>query len=235
MYLALTTSDWILNKRISQEAGFFVAPGWRYDLEEKIEADYGIYDPSEVGKTYVLSGKYGKVTVKIVSLGESFDWKIDVTVENTGGDLGGYDSTSWWDVVGMNIITYEKSFSLTVPNDAGVSFDFSTKMKRLIYSKIEKIVWGVQEYETFHYQLAYPNKPFRLYHVIPKFAGYQFLHWKDWLGHTYAPGQEVEFDPDTLLYGLKPVMRKYTYLPVRAKDTGALLRGENGLILRDGD
>lgn len=233
MYLYLETADYVLNKRISQEAGFFVAPGWRYDLEEKIESDCGIYMSSEVGKTYTLVGKYGKVIIKIVSMTASWDWNVDVTVEDTGGDLGGYISTSWSDGS-----TDRKTFSMTVPNDSEVRFYFRTKQEKLIYYKVSNVVaLGAREYEVFHYQLFYPDKPFRLYDTIPKLKGWQFFYWRDWLGKKFAPSEEVTFKSDDYygLYSLEAVVREYTYLPIRAKDTDALLRGEYGAILRDGD
>ena len=233
MYLYLTTADYVLNKRISQEAGFFVAPGWRYDLEEKTEADVGIYMSSEVGKTYTLVGKYGKVTVKIVSMTASWDWNLNVTVEDTGGDLGGYISTSWSDGS-----TDKTEFYMTVPNDSEVRFYFRTKAEVLSYYKVSNVtVQGAREYEVFHYQLFYPDKPFRLYDTIPKLKGYQFLHWRDWLQKKYAPNEEVTFRSEDYygLYTLEAVVREYKYLPIRAKNTDALLRGEGNIIVRDGD
>ena len=229
MYLYLATADYVLNKRISQEAGFFVAPGWRYDLEGKIEADCGIYMSSEVGKTYTLVGKYGKVQVKIVSYVHPL-WEIDVTVEVSGGDLGGYDGTT-------DATLQSNSFTAKLSDNAELGFLFSTKAKVLPYYKVSKVVGGAKEYEVFHYQLFYPDKPFRLYDTIPKLKGWQFLHWRNWLGKKFAPSEEVTFKSDDYygLYSLEAVVREYTYLPIRAKDTDALLRGEYGAILRDGD
>lgn len=233
MYLYLTTADYVLNKRISQEAGFFVAPGWRYDLEEKTEADVGIYSFSEVGKNYTLKGKYGTVNVTIESMTASFEWSIKVSIKSADEDIGGYVSTIW-----SGGSTDRTEFSMTVPNDSEVRFYFRTKAEVLSYYKVSNVVaLGAREYEVFHYQLFYPDKPFRLYDTIPKLKGYQFLHWRDWLQKKYAPGQEVTFRSEDYygLYSLEAVVREYKYLPIRAKNTDALLRGEGNIIVRDGD